>query len=514
MNKRQTKQLSHGYFFIIVIAYIAALFGVSQQHQFHIEQQKQAISHEVNLTFHYSLRAHETLARYIYAQSFKDKDVLTILASTQTATADDLVVLRSELSKYLTQIFELHNSIAFSHIQFRLPNNEVFLRFDRDVGLSHVANDTISMLRQYPHHRKVSHGFHIDEQEVSYRFAYPLYDDAIFIGSVEFMLPIDSLFADMGLLLSTTQLAFVLRDDVLLSWENQNEAVSFACDVATDKQLLFHSVSATPSTHSLLSLPIFQAEACAQIALTPEKLQPFTVIFTTSNGRQVVDFDVIAAQNENIGFIIAATNSTAINAIYNESMQLRLVATILMVTLIILLVTIRLQRQFIARHALFDPLTEIYNRTIFADFAQKFIIRQERDKSSISVAVIDIDAFKQINDRFGHQVGDKVLIEVVNVVSSLIRKSDLFARFGGYEFVILFPDTNIIVAKAVLERVLRHVEKSKFTKVENVSLSIGVHEKRVDETLEEAINCADTALYQAKNLGKNQIVESKLSNLG
>lgn len=515
MKQRQVKQLSNGYIVLIVIAYIASLLAVLQIHHFQINQHMDAKSQRVEATFRHSLMKHETLAQFVYLRALNQQETINILADAPTVSESERVALRNDLKQLFLPVFDLFIAFDVTNIRFRLPNNDVFLSMQSDDDLSRIVESRDKYALQQPSSSHLIQGFNFTNGEINYQFVLPFFKDDNFVGAMEIVLPIDKLFADMGFLLSTTQLALVLKDDVSGIGQNEADFARFSCALSTNENLYFHNVVATTSTSALLSQSLFQSNACAQIVKTPDKLTGFAFIYNAPNARQLVNFYVIKDINqENIGYIFSATQSETLNAIYDESLQLTLVATLVMLVLIFLFIAIQRQRKFIARHALFDPLTGIYNRAIFADFAQKFVVRQERDKSSISVAVIDVDYFKSINDTYGHQVGDKVLIEVVNIISSLIRKADLFARFGGDEFVIMFPDTDIIVAKSILERVSQHVNQSKFTKVESVSLSIGVHEKHVNETLEEAINNADKALYEAKNQGKNRIVESKLSNLG
>jgi diguanylate cyclase (GGDEF)-like protein len=149
-----------------------------------------------------------------------------------------------------------------------------------------------------------------------------------------------------------------------------------------------------------------------------------------------------------------------------------------------------------------DSLTGIYNRGTFIDFSRKLLARQRREHSPVSLAMIDIDNFKDANDQFGHRVGDKVLGEIANVILDCIRDSDVIARYGGDELVLLLPDTELDVAECVLERIRFIVESTIFTKIKNITVSIGVHQIAPHETLDDAIMKADIALYRAKELGR------------
>jgi diguanylate cyclase (GGDEF)-like protein/PAS domain S-box-containing protein len=159
-----------------------------------------------------------------------------------------------------------------------------------------------------------------------------------------------------------------------------------------------------------------------------------------------------------------------------------------------------------------DTLTGCPNRRYFLEMAANDFARAERYGRVISLAMIDIDHFKDVNDRHGHDAGDAVLRALGDVFSRTLRKSDLAGRLGGEEFGIVFIETGAAEAAAVTERVARAVAE---TVVQDdgasisVTVSAGVIERRPSETLESALKRADDALYVAKNEGRNRVVIGK-----
>jgi diguanylate cyclase (GGDEF)-like protein/PAS domain S-box-containing protein len=156
-----------------------------------------------------------------------------------------------------------------------------------------------------------------------------------------------------------------------------------------------------------------------------------------------------------------------------------------------------------------DPLTELFNMRYFQDFAKLEFERVRRYSRTLSIAMVDIDHFKIINDTHGHSIGDQVLCEISARIKSSVRAVDVVARYGGDEFIILMPETALNEARQVAERVWRAVAEST---IENaggpisVTLSIGTAEmKKETAGLDELIKCADQALYKAKSSGKNRV---------
>ncbi len=164
------------------------------------------------------------------------------------------------------------------------------------------------------------------------------------------------------------------------------------------------------------------------------------------------------------------------------------------------------------RQTLMDSLTGIANRRSLDTVMAKIL--DQRGSQPLSVSMIDVDDFKNVNDRYGHQIGDIVLRELAGILSRSLRARDFLARYGGEEFCALIPGLSAGRATLVLERVRRAVEKFAFASAElsnplHVTISIGVSTSPDDGSdPQELIARSDEALYQAKRLGKNRIVSA------
>ena len=153
-----------------------------------------------------------------------------------------------------------------------------------------------------------------------------------------------------------------------------------------------------------------------------------------------------------------------------------------------------------------DPLTKIYNRSKFFDELEREIDRLRRYKNSFSVLMADIDFFKKVNDVYGHQTGDSVLVSVVEEFKKNIRKPDIMSRYGGEEFIILLPSTNLDNAKGVAEKLRIAVMEHQFKDAGHITCSFGVIEAKSSEDKDSILKRVDSALYEAKNSGRNKVV--------
>lgn len=156
-----------------------------------------------------------------------------------------------------------------------------------------------------------------------------------------------------------------------------------------------------------------------------------------------------------------------------------------------------------------DPMTNLYNRRYFNDISKNLISISKREKTDLSVMIMDIDNFKNINDTYGHDIGDKVIIFVANTLLETARQSDVSVRFGGEEFVILLPNTSYKSAQILAEKIRKNIEEAQMDINNNIltfTLSIGISQVNLDDLMiEDTLKRADMALYDAKSSGKNRI---------
>ena len=161
----------------------------------------------------------------------------------------------------------------------------------------------------------------------------------------------------------------------------------------------------------------------------------------------------------------------------------------------------------LARH---DPLTEALNRKGLDEALAREIAGMRRKDSPLSLCLLDVDNFKKLNDRLGHDVGDGALIHLAKVARASIRPSDTLARYGGEEFVVLMPDTNLEHGVEAMVRLQRELAKTVFLSGKEkilVTFSAGVAQLQAGESGADAIRRADRAMYLAKRAGKNRVMD-------
>jgi diguanylate cyclase (GGDEF)-like protein len=230
--------------------------------------------------------------------------------------------------------------------------------------------------------------------------------------------------------------------------------------------------------------------------------------------------------NEIIGIqLLISTNANQFNDINSTALLTRLSA------MISISIENCINRQRILEQGYQDGLTNAYNRRYLNDHLKNEVARCLRKKTDLVCLFIDIDFFKKINDNYGHQVGDAVLIKLVTLMKEQVRAGDIVARYGGEEFTVILPDTNIQLAHEIAERIRHKVEDQQLVindETIHITVSIGmaslnqvksemntndkdtlhITEQYLDKLL---IGKADEALYQAKQAGRNQVVIKEMA---
>jgi len=171
-------------------------------------------------------------------------------------------------------------------------------------------------------------------------------------------------------------------------------------------------------------------------------------------------------------------------------------------------------KKLIEKMSITDSLTGLHNRHKLDSALMTEMLRFNRYKVDFCAILLDIDNFKRVNDTYGHQVGDEVLVEIANILTSNTRETDLAGRWGGEEFLILVLQSNIDNAFKLAEKIRVHIEATDFPTAGRVTASIGVSSYQYGETIANFVTRADNALYHAKDTGRNKVISADEINEG
>ncbi len=219
------------------------------------------------------------------------------------------------------------------------------------------------------------------------------------------------------------------------------------------------------------------------------------------NTKYIPELNTYLLVEANLDDFISGTKNT-----FYYNLAVSLLLTIIIATIIITI--IRGFHKRLEDLASFDTLTTLNNRRSFSNKLEKFILLSKRNKQALSLLFIDIDDFKNVNDTFGHEVGDSVLKEVANILKLNIRETDICARWGGEEFVIAFIGSSAQEILSLSNAINKAMQQSSLLKSlleKPLTISGGLTDMQKSDTIDSIISRADKAMYQAKEAGKNRV---------
>jgi diguanylate cyclase (GGDEF)-like protein len=156
--------------------------------------------------------------------------------------------------------------------------------------------------------------------------------------------------------------------------------------------------------------------------------------------------------------------------------------------------------------ATIDELTGVANRSKVKELLDREVDRARRYRNPLSLIYFDIDHFKQVNDTYGHKSGDEVLIEITKIIQKELRKTDILARWGGEEFLIVIPETSLQNGVVLANKLREIIEEHNFKDVSKVTCSFGVTQFTLHDDIDKFVQRADEALYAAKDGGRNRVI--------
>lgn len=428
--------------------------------------------------------------------------IANIFFSTNIENHPSLEVLRYQdfnkryiLYNSFYRDYKVLNKFGFERIMFVLPNGTIYLRFHNFNKYGDKLSDIIRFIKTKEDISIIDKNF-LD----SLIYYFPIYYNNQMIGSLYMSVPFYKVAKDLSETFNKTYIFIVDRDLI-----NLKESKSFVESDISHNYFIEGKILKNIKNIDLITT--FNKNIKDEIESHLKSRKSF-VIFKEVNGKMIsATFYSIYnfLENRHIGYIVSYEEDKTYS-VFEKTFMISETSLFAILTLINLFIfyILRMKKEA-ERKAVTDKLTGLFNRTIIDNLVEIEYERSKRTGKPISIILFDIDHFKKINDTYGHDKGDYVLKTIAQISKKTLRKSDYIIRWGGEEFLIILPETDLKGAINVAEKIRTNVENFYFKDIGRVTVSLGVAQIKTNENIDSAIKRGDEALYLAKNKGRNRV---------
>ena len=458
-----------------------------------------------------SYRYFKIMTKDVYAMYSNNKKLMKLFAEASNADAQRQALIRDKIYKSLYKNYKRLNNMGITQVHFYFPNNRSFLRMYKP----EMFGDDVTSLKEsvYLTNKtlEMHDGFEACNFMTGLRFVYPLFDlKHKHIGSVEIS------YSTKELLKSITD-EFVYDSHILISKSmghgniiEQELGSSYKDSWETEDYYVEESTHKSIGDVNLYD-KINTKELHKQIAQGIQLKRAFSVVATYNYQNIILSFLPMSSANsvDNVAYAVTYKESDYLS---NVELQTNYIFSLFysIISILYLFALYFVDSQSKLRElALYDTLTKLPNRALFMIEFNNELNRAVRYDAKIALLFIDLDGFKVVNDTYGHQIGDELLKEVADRITSRIRNSDSVSRLGGDEFTVILNDIEdgakaVDIAQEIIENIGKDIVLHH--KVIHVGASVGVsmypENSRDMSTL---IKQADEMMYVSKENGKNRV---------
>lgn len=511
------KHPSQSRWFYLILLLAFAVFLASVCMNWWMQKKAYLDSHvlQTERTIHAILDGYEKMADFIVHTEVERPEVLSLVAAAldvPTPAARD--VERRRLQALLEPLYKEMVPIGFRQFHFHFPDHTSFLRLHRPekygddlTGIRETVERTNADLVQ-------TVGFEEGRIYNGYRFVYPLIWEGRHLGSVETsisLLPVGRELCRINQAYGDRSATFLLMKRGIVEakvWEEERGRYGLVSE--GDRYLIDARFS------TIEDEKLFQIKETLRDRVRPlmEKGHSFAVPLRLEGDSFLCEFLPTKNISDHVVGYVVHFHQDESFFLLQRSFQMRVISLVLLGAFVFAFFFRR--RGFYEKLHLLattDPLTGVHNRRALLDSLNGMTYLQNRYGRPLSVVMFDVDHFKTVNDTYGHSVGDRVLKEITRLCRAELRESDLLARWGGDEFVIVLPETDLHGAELLAERVRARVADRFVGEEYDVTLSMGVCQGPLDVEVDpdRLFACVDAALYRAKDKGRNRVEVAAIS---
>lgn len=456
------------------------------------------------------LLTYSKFSDYIYEELNENKEMKTILEKANTASVEEKEVLRKELYNMMYLKYESMQKHEYRQFHFHLPSTESFLRLHTPEKYGDLLYEIRESVRLTNKNLKKTMTFEEGRIFNGFRYVYPLKNNNKHIGSVELSVSSKSIIKILSELHENEDFYFLVDKDIVeekvFKEEQKNyEELNFLEDFYLDRETKEVSDEYQTVIRGLENQLFTDIRAKHEKEIKAK--ESFATIYRVNDIDYTVSFlSIKNIKNRPVAYLVSIREIKGATPFTKSSYGEIFLVTLLAILIIILGFLLAYYNYRLKKTAGIDHLTQVYNRNKFYELVEIEERLSKRYGYESAIMLLDIDHFKKVNDNYGHSWGDKVLKTMASEILKNIREVDIFARWGGEEFVILLPHADKSGALAAAEKTRKLVYESELKELEDISISIGV--TTIDPEnydIDKAIKRADKAMYNAKENGRNRV---------
>ena len=441
----------------------------------------------------------------------KNNKLLDLLFKANNADENASIEIRTKMYDLLHQGYKRLVKIGVADIHFYLKDDKSLLRMShplQDMGeVLQLKSNIIRTNMQDP----LQEGFKLSGLVSGVAFTYPLFDKYNqYIGGVEITYStkylieniLDDVTYDVHLLFSKKSINSTLSTTDLSifydkSWENDGYILDKISHETAKVVNLYHTLKSE--------------EIIKQVKKSIELKKAFSLSVVHNYIDIIMTFVPLKTidEKENDVYLVTYTQSDYLSELILENKYLHIIFLSAIFLMFLFVSHIILNKDKFEQLALYDNVTNLANRTLFLIELKNEMDRALRNNSKIALLFIDLDGFKAVNDTYGHQVGDELLQYVANTFSASVRNSDMVARIGGDEFIIILPnikdyDKAVKVASNLINKISQPININNNDIKIGASIGVSIYPDHTRDT-DTLIKLADNMMYESKNAGKNRV---------
>ena len=466
--------------YMTIVAILYWYFSVDRKNRINIylSQQIEKLQSEFKAT----KNTYEKLSNFVYDELVQSPLFRRLVKEKKT----------HKLYRYLLPYYRILQKYHINYLSIILPNGKELIRMHKP----NIRIPQSKRKKRFFEHRE-------NGSESVIEFQKPIFDDR-FLGIFQTAIGFNVLKKELQNLFGGYYEYILKRDYIDKDIFHYGSYLFVQSDLHPKYYYEENAIDKERFQKSIVHLINIQIRPLIQQKLDHNK--NFALIANIDDQFFAITFLTIKYRNNHIGYLVSYKKDTTIALFDTIFVQNLLFGSLLVLILLSFVYYFLHIRDKFEKMAVTDKLTELYNRHKFYEIVQQEIARSKRNGKPFSNIIFDIDHFKKINDRYGHDVGDEVLRTIAKLVKENIRKSDALFRWGGEEFVILLPETDSEGAFKLAEKIRHIVEQYHFDQVGLVTISLGVSQFDLqnDTDIDQVIKRADNALYRSKEEGRNR----------